>query len=364
MSMKKRNGRKRRRKNTLNCIHAAILVVLAVYTLHGIYLGAGITTGNFVEDIIQGVKKTGVNELFTFIGAIAFILFGIVGIYEFAYSNGLWILYPPIYRQLRERRDNKTAEIMMKTYFEKDKRFLQTVEMERFKEILRILKLTEGQFNQVGYELLRVRSMSYDNMDDLINGAQQLVLNKHYIIDLTQIPIQKRVYHDVNYFINMYTAVYNEEIRKELGRVMSSYMYLIMGKSISDIDYIVIPPNSNLLFGLSVGELLEKPILNIQEKPRIHRDYNWDGHYHYDNTHKNKIIILHDVLVTGNRVIDAVKKLPKDTFEVLYLFCLVKYEHLPYETEENIMDGLQIQKDQIKCLLAASEKDIKRILKE
>ena len=58
------------------------------------------------------------------------------------------------YGNLREHRNEKTAEIMMRTYFESDRKFLQTVELERFKDILRVMKLTEEQFDQVNYCIL------------------------------------------------------------------------------------------------------------------------------------------------------------------------------------------------------------------
>jgi len=359
MTKTKRN----RRNNLLNIIHAALLIVLIIYTLHGIYLGAGISTGNFFTDIIEGISTTGLNEIFTFIGAIAFVLFGIVGIYEFSYSNGLWFLFPPVYGNLREHRNEKTAEIMMRTYFESDRKFLQTVELERFKDILRVMKLTEEQFDQVNYDLLRVRSMHYKNKRELLEAARKIVLNKNYIVDLTQLPIKERVYHDVNYFINLYTVVYNEEVRTQIAKIMTSFIFQEIKNEISNIDYIVVPENGNLLLGLSVGEMLSKPVLSIQPKARIQQNQSWDGNYHYEKNHKRKIIIVHDILVTGNKIIDISNKLPKGSFVVLYLFCLVKYDQAQYDPVERIVNGISIRPDQIKCLLTTSERDLKLIIK-
>lgn len=343
----------------LNSIHAIILILLMVYTLHGIYLGSDISTGSFLGDIVVGIKTTGLAEIFTFIGAIAFVLFGIVGIYEFAYSNGLRFLFPPVYGQLRERRNEKTAEIMMKTYFESDRQFLHTIEMQRFTDVLHILRLTEEQFNQVSYDLLRMRSIHYEDKNGLIEEAKKILLNKEFIVDLTRVPRNLRVYNDVDFYIDLYTAVYNEGIRDEIGKIMTSFIAFEMGNDVYNIDYIVLPENSNLILGITVSHNMGKPLICMQTKARIRNDNIWDGKFEFDGSHTKKIIIIHDVLVSGGCIIDTVKKLPAGSFEVLNLFCLIKYDHAPFAPEVQIEKEGKIGKDHIKCLLTTTERDLR-----
>lgn len=346
----------------LNVLHAIILVILLVYTIHGIYIDAKVeSTGNFFQDILNGLLSTGATEIFTFIGCVAFIAFGLMGIYEFAYSYGIRPLYPPIYGVLRERRDTKAAEIMMKTYYENDKEFLQNFEKERFDSILKALKIDVRQYKILSYELIRARSMPDETIEQLQEKAKIIALNEEFVINLSNFQ-DSRVYSDVNYFVNLYNAAYIDDIRNSLGKIMAQYINLKMKPNIQEIDYIVIPHNSNLLLGLTVGKLLGKPIIYIQDKPRIIKEQYWDGDYKLILGHTNQIIILHDVLVTGNRIADAVNKLTPDTFDIRGFFCVVKYDHPSFQPENKLKD-VKIESDIIHCLLTTSETELKDIFK-
>ncbi len=295
------------------------------------------------------------------------MLFGIVGIYEFAYLNGLTGLYPPFFGDWKDKRDEKTAEVMMKTYYENDKEFIQQFEQERFGSILQMLKIDEKQYQRLSYDLLRARAMTTNNLGELKVKAAQIAFNQSFIEDLTKSDKKDdRVYDNVNYYINLYTAVYDERIRTELGSIMTSFILASLGEDCGTIDYIVIPQESNLLIGLEVGKRLGRPIISIQSKPRIYKSECWDGEYVFharQDDKKNRIIVLHDILVTGKRILDAVNKLPKNTFEITGMFFLAKYEHSGYSPEMSIVNNLSIDNNKIFCLLTTSEDELKAILK-
>lgn len=347
-----------------NFFHTVFLLLMIFFTGRVIIVESNPPSISSFKDILDFIFSANLTDIFTFIGAIAFILFGFVGIYEYAYLNDLRLLVPPYYIHLKERNDEKAAEIMMKVYYEKDLEFIQQYEKERVNSILTALKINDAQFRHLSYEIVKARSMPTKNLHQLRMKASKIFLDKRFIQDLNNLEPCRRVYDDVNYFVNLYTAFYDSKLRSDAGRIMANFITLCMGAdALSRINYIVIPSGSNLLLGLEVGEILGKKTICMLEKPRTDRQKPWDGEYVVsDPTVPNHIIILHDVLVTGEKICDIAKDknkmLPSKTYQMDGLFCLIKYNHTNYTPEANIVRDFGIDSTQIHCLLNVDEKQL------
>lgn len=345
-----------------NLVHIVSICALLLYTFYAVIADNGVTAQNFFGGVVKSLVAAKINDIFTFIGAIAFILFGIVGIYEFAYTNGLSKLLPPFYLKFREKHDEDTAKIMMKTYYEQDIEFIQQYEQERVVRILQALKITEPQFNHIRYEIVRARTMPHKTEVQMCDKLKEMIYREEFLIDLTKISADERVYPDVDYFIDLYSAFYDRRLCSDVGSIMASYIASCLKKrdlNVADIDYIVIPQGSNLLFGLEVGKLLERPVVAVRENPRAQKSKPWDGPYKSKQGDKNRIIILHDVLVTGKRIYESVEKLIPDTYVVEGLFCLIQYASLTPEYELALTQhGIQ----NIHCLLKTDENELKEII--
>ena len=138
-----------------NIIHLVLICLLGYCVFRAIiYADTYSYTGNFYMDMINVCSKIGINEIFTFIGAVAFVLFGVVGIYEFAYINGLRFLDPPAFIKYKEINYLKQAEKMMEMYYKRDIKFIQEYENERTEFLLRALGIDEEQFRYVNYEII------------------------------------------------------------------------------------------------------------------------------------------------------------------------------------------------------------------
>ena len=352
------------RLGAVDYLHIAIIVSLFLYTFYAVVSDSGVTAKNFWDGLLNCLLLASINDIFTYIGAIAFILFGIVGIYDFAYANGLRKILPSFYLRFREEHDEKTAKIMMKTYYEQDIEFIQEYEQERTNRVLQALKIKEPQFHHVRYEIVRARVMPQGTQDEMVEKLKETIYHKDFIIDQSNIHWKKRVYRNVNYFINLYTALYDTELCTTVGGIMAAYIALCFEKDNCDlagIDYIVIPYGGNLLLGLEVGQCLQKPVIAVQKEPRIQKDKPWDGVYNRKPGGKNHIIILHDVLVTGDRIYQSIEKLPRDTYMVDGLYCLIQYDHSPHAPEKKLHDhGI----NNIKCLMHTNEDILKKIYKK
>lgn len=347
-----------------NLLHIIIIAALILYTFYAVVVDGGVTAQNFWGTLSKCILLASINDIFTFIGALAFILFGIIGMYEYAYTSGLRRILPPFYLKFREEKDERTAKAMMKTYYEQDIDFIQQYEGERANRILQALGLKEKQFHHIQYELVRARAMPEGTEEDMKRKLELLIYQKDFIIDQSRIPVDKRCYPDVNYFINLYTALYDSQLCTCVGNIFAAFIALTIsnsGNNLADIDYIVVPYGSNLLLGLEVGKKLEKPVVVIQEKPRIIEDQPWDGNYEKKTDRKNRIVVVHDVLVTGTRIYKSIEMLPPDTYTVDGLYCLIKYDHDNYHPMEVLNDH---NIDNIQCLMHTDGDILKGLLCE
>ena len=206
--------------------------------------------------------------------------------------------------------------------------------------------------------------MKQDAPEEMIAKLRPMVYQREFIIDQTKIPIKQRIYPHVNYFINLYTALYDSDLCADVGNIMASYIIWCFSSTdfrYADIDYIVVPYGSNLLLGLEVGRCLQKPVIAIQEKPRIQKNNCWDGNYKRKAGGTNHIIIVHDVLVSGRRIYQSVEKLPSDSYIVDGVYCLIQYDHSKHHPEEDLKrHGIH----NINCLMHTNEDALKKIKKQ
>lgn len=177
-------GKKNRHEWILDIIHLFILIFLLIYTFRAIIcVDKGFFNRNFFLELKEALLRAGINEIFTFIGAVAFILFGIIGIYDYAYSNGLCILVPPSFAHIKEKNYQEQAEKMMKIYYEKDIDFIKEYEKERVDYVLQIMGIDEAQFRHIKYELIKARAMSVSTVKELRYKAKAILYDKQFIVD-------------------------------------------------------------------------------------------------------------------------------------------------------------------------------------
>lgn len=335
-------------------------------TVHGIFLCflfvciiRAIAGAQNLAEFKVFLEQMGMNEIYTFIGAIAFTLFGVVGAYDFLYLNGLSVFVPPAYISVKEKNYVKQAEKMMEVYYKKDIDFINAYEKERTSYLLQAMGLEEKQFHYINYKIIRARTqMTEKSIFALRSKAEKILLQKEFVVDQLKIEPLKRVYNEVDYFLNYYTALYDTELCKAVGNLMCHFMLLVLGAEIEEIDYIIVPKGSNLLLGLEVGKILHKKVLPILDKGRIERDKPWDGKYETDKV--NKIIVVHDVLVSGKRIYESIEKLYRNTYEVSGIFCLARYNSTEFDPIKEFEEH-GIERTKIECLLDINEDVLKEV---
>lgn len=347
-----------------NIIHLVILMFLMFFIFRAVLcVDTGMVKTGFWQDIMQSIKNAGSTEWFNFIGAVAFVLFGINGIYEFCYSNGITFFVPPIYRLAKDSMLLKQAEKMMNLYYNKDIEFIKTYEDARTTKILNTLQLTDKQFHHIRYEILKARAETPTNIKKIKGIARKLILNKEFIIDLTKVEVSKRIYSDVDYYIDLYTALLDDDVCEDIGNIMYNYLHYEIKNKVNEIDCIVVPYGSNLRLALSVAQKLDVRLISILRDGRMLNNQPWDGEFPIKKDgEKLNIVMLHDVLVSGERIYKSLEKLPEDSYELIGLFSLVYYKtnNNPYA----ILDSHGIPQNKIHNILEVSDEDMEVIVSE
>lgn len=347
----------------LNVLHVIIILLILVVVLRAVIcVDTGIYNVKFWSGLKEAVLLAGLTEWLTFIGAIAFVLFGINGIYEFCYSNSISFLVPPFYRTSKEIILLKQAEKMMSLYYNNDIEFIKNYENERTNALLHSLKLSEKQFQNIRYEILKARAGSITNIQKLEEKAKDLLLDKSHIIDLTSVEAYNRVYQEVDCYLNLYTALYDPRVCDDACRLMTNFLKLKLDSALNDIDCIVIPYGGNLLLGLSVARQLNIHLISILEQGRMVTTNSWDGEYPAQEKNKRtRIIVLHDVLVSGERIYKSLDKLPSDSYDLLGVFSLVYY--MTKNNPIKILEQNGISKEKLHSIITVTDYDIKKRLK-
>lgn len=336
-----------------------ILHVAFIFVMLGFVLRAALqTSGQQCASIAEIWACITINDIYTFIGAVAFVLFGIVGIYEFAYLNDIRFLVLPMYARAKENNLLKQAERMMQIYYKRDVDFITQYEKERTEYLLQAMGIEERQFRYINYEIVKARVKPDRNIYSLKCKAKKILFQKEFIIDQSGLEVSEIVYDKVDYFLNMYTALYDSELCRNVARIMSQFLVLSLGENIERVDYIVVPQGGNFLLGLEVARQFHKKFIFFNGEERIQKKVFWDGTY--DAGKRNNIIVLHDVLVSGKRIYESIEKLPADTYDLMGIYSLFRYMNENFRPIDSFEEH-KIPEKKVEWLLEIDEDLLKKI---
>lgn len=369
--MKNKFRQEKGKNNLISFIHLLILFAILFFIMRSVFfVGTGWKdTGHFFSDFWGAVKAGSLAEWYTFIGAGVIVLIGMAGVYEYGYLNNMSFLVPPSYVSHKETSMLKSAQKMMELYYRKDIDFIKTYEEKRLDTILQTLMLTQEQFNQVRYEFLRVRANVYDGLDSMQKAAKDLFLHREFIIDLTSLDPCDRVYHDVNYYLNLYSALYDKKLCEDAARLMYNFLDNKLKNDLGKIDCFIVPQGSNLLLALEVGRRTGIPIASVQYRVRTKKGDYLDGIYKRRqgggepadplDMKPVRIAILHDVLVSGGRIIESLEKLP-GPYELMGVFSIIHYVRPDNKEFKKFRQDKRV-KDKLHCILALTEDEVRQI---
>lgn len=273
---------------------------------------------------------TSMDELF---GQLILILLGFVGLLEIFHYVG-WDIFVPNF-MLKKKKEERLEELQqcvdqvarrsmdeitrksMETYFEKEVNFLKDYSEQRIGFVMSQLRINAEQFEKIRLELIKMRCLPLRNLDDAERKIKRFIgCGDPMVVDLASIDPAKRTYKDVNYYLNFNDAMYIDDVCRELAQVM--HLLICEKVGIDKFDKIVIPHDSNVILGVEVGKLVGKPVVKMRSSVgRVEREQRWDGNFGTND----KLLIVHDVLVSGNQIAHAKNHVPASS-SVVGLCCL------------------------------------------
>lgn len=249
---------------------------------------------------------------------IILITLSFVGLIGIGHSSGWSILVPDFFEANLHKKRKEEIREFIKAFFENDINFLNDYSEERIQFIMTQLGITGKQLDKLRLELINMRCIPIKNIENAKEKIESIIKCDYpIVINQDNIDSSKLCYDKVKYFINFNDLTFLPVYAKELAQILS---FLIKEKCIlADIDKIVIPHDSNFLLGIEVGKRIGKPVIKIRfANGRIETEKRWDGALNPSD----KVIIIHDVLVTSEQIDHTLRTLPS-TCEVLALFCLI-----------------------------------------
>lgn len=275
------------------------------------FLAVGIT-------IAYDIFANGFSGIGRLIEQTIFLMLSFVTLADVASCFNWVILVPDILEYAKEKKHKKELQDYMEEYFRQDVNFLNDYSEERISFLMSQLGVNKTQLDKIRLELIKMRCMPLKTLDDAKRKMERLVKSDYpIVIDHNSMDGSKICYKKVRYYVNTVDMMFMPDYARELSSILA---FLITEKAdLSGIDKLVIPYDSNFLLGIEVGKKLGKSVVKMRRsRGKIETEKLWDGSLAPDD----RVIIVHDVLVSGDQVVHAMNTLPS-TCSVEGFFCLI-----------------------------------------
>lgn len=283
-----------------------------------------------ILQIVVHIITNGFSSIGDLIQQTILIMLAFVGLLEICHYVG-WDIFVPNFMLHKEKHElqvcmdevvkhsmNDVITQSIEAFFYREANFIEDFSEEKTHYIMSQLGVTTKQFEQLRVELIKMRCLPLADLKDAQEKIKQYIRCKEpFVTDLSKIDSTKCTYSRVKYYLNFNDAMYIDSSCRELVAIM--HLLICEKIGLSTFDKIVIPCDSNFILGVDVGKLLGKPVVHMrQNKGRIEREKCWDGKL----DPIDRVVIVHDVLVTSDQILHTLDKLPSSC-QVVGLCCFV-----------------------------------------
>lgn len=285
---------------------------------------------------LNGVQSTEVSdEVSSFISTIIVYILGLITLFDIGDMYGISFIVPNYYSNNKKKKQEKNIKNILNEYYVKEQTFIKSYSNDRIKYFMNQLGLTSEQFNDVKLEILNIQLMKAGTIDQIQNKLRKIIINQYVLIKSSDYKSTELMYDKVKYYINFMDIMYSP-LGDDLACMLANFVKEKLGGKIFDVEKIVVPENSNFLLGFKVSEELKKGYVKMLPCERILKSQFWEGKFEPDE----KIMIVHDVLVTGEQIKSSIQKFPVPT-TTIGLFCLVN--RVDHEGEQLLKDlGIKV----------------------
>lgn len=153
-------------------------------------------------------------------------------------------------------------------------------------------------------------------------------------------------------FLNFHDAMYSAEYFADFVRVM--HLLICEKIGVDNFDTIAIPYDSNVILGVEVAKLFGKPVVKMRkDRGKLEIDHLWDGEF----SNGNRVLIVHDVLVSGEQIIHTKNHIPSRC-EIVALCCLATRKDV------NGLEVLQRENVRVERVIDLSDAEIESLMNQ
>lgn len=254
-----------------------------------------------------------INDVSDILNAVLLLILTVISILELLDMYGIQIKKVKFFERKRER-ERKQIEKAVDEYIRGNKNLFVSNSKEYINYILTSIGIKNGQpdkiFSMIN-ELKKVNEVirTDENMNEAI---RDLLKDPRVLIDLSKSnPERKVIYPGLKYYINLTDTMHIKGIRGNVLHILHYYIENVLAEqnlAIRDIDSLVIPTESNTILGIELANLLDiEPVIMHNKRRRIYDDQYWDGTLQPGS----KVLIIHDVIFSGDNIVECIERLPK-----------------------------------------------------
>ena len=293
-----------------NCIYIVLFVILQVFF------------------IVQMVNN-GTTDILSIISRLALGVISYVGILEILFIFRLTILLPEFYIE-------SCKNICVNSEINK----LAVLSIENIASVLKLsvdefkllLSIKEEEF----HSLVNIKTHATTTKRSIEDKLRRMLDNPFIVTDSRK--LKSTSMPEVTNYINFLDVMYNSGLSEDIAFLMCDFIKLMLEPvKLEKILYIIIPYDSNVLFGAGVARILNRKAIKVlKEIPDYHLEKHWEGSI--DKFEADNSIIIHDVLYTGRQVVESCKILYKNLHSVekndfsnflFFSLCVVKAFKVP-----------------------------------
>lgn len=218
------------------------------------------------------------------------------------------------YSKRKREKERRQIEKVVDEYIDNNKNLFKSNSNEYINYILTAIGIKNGQMDKLFSTISELKKTNAviktkADMDDMI---KILLIDSRIVLDLSKSnPDRKVIYSGLKYYIDLTDTMNIKSINARVLSILYYYIETILSEqnlSIRDIDRLVIPTESNIILGIELADLFDvEPIIMHNKRRRIYDDQYWDGNL----TSSSRLLIIHDVIYSGDNVIDCIHRLPK-----------------------------------------------------
>ncbi len=264
------------------------------------------------DDILDSITQ--------YIGTLVTILLGVIGIFEFAYDNGLTLLVPNSFENYKEKKLNEQTKHYLKEFFNHEAEYFSQHSNSRITFFLNQLGLSKNQFEQLKLNVFEIKLLPLRNLSDAENKIRKIIQKGNIVLSQDGKDSNDLVYKEVKYFLNFTDIMFIDDYYTQIIDCLS---YLIMQKTKEEkfnYNRILVSNRGNFLLGMGISQKLNTALIKITESPLIFSSKSWIGNFSENN--QDCAIIVHDVLVSSKQIKESIKIVEQKT-KICAIFCIV-----------------------------------------